>query len=165
MLFWFTLFDGWGGVVCVRRIWWMISARSSSWRWATWTEVRSTGLGAEGPWRSGVAVFLLLECIGEWTLNHCTLWFLFKGIRGQLLTGPLRKHTLCYLLCSWKKDSFPHCARWWTQFLILGGYSRSFYLSKCETLIPKIVKLTSAKTQNCHFVFYGCHQISTVYNF
>lgn len=28
--------------LCVSRIWWMISAKSSSWSWAIWTEARNT---------------------------------------------------------------------------------------------------------------------------
>lgn len=51
--------------VCVYRIWWMISARSSSWRWATWMEARITELEAEVACQSGAAVSPLQEHTGE----------------------------------------------------------------------------------------------------
>lgn len=48
----------------VCRIWWMISAKSSSWRWAIWMEARSTEHELEGACRSGAAESLLLEHTG-----------------------------------------------------------------------------------------------------
>lgn len=51
--------------VCVYRIWWMISARSSSWRWATWTEARITEPEAEVACQSGAVVSPLQEHTGE----------------------------------------------------------------------------------------------------
>lgn len=50
--------------LCMCRIWWMISAKSSSWRWATWTEARSTEPESEGARRSGAAESPLLEHTG-----------------------------------------------------------------------------------------------------
>lgn len=51
--------------VCYCRIWWMISARASSWRWATWTGARSTEAEAEGACLSGAVVSPLLEHTGR----------------------------------------------------------------------------------------------------
>lgn len=51
--------------VCYCRIWWMISARANSWRWATWTGARSTEAEAEGACLSGAVVSPLLEHTGR----------------------------------------------------------------------------------------------------
>lgn len=74
--------------VCVYRIWWMISARSSSWRWATWTEARITEPEAEVACQSGAAVSPLQEHTGEevHTNTHNFSW--------QLL-----HHWICMYVC------------------------------------------------------------------
>lgn len=48
----------------VCRIWWMTSAKSSSWRWAIWTEARTTEGESEVACRSGAAESLLQEHTG-----------------------------------------------------------------------------------------------------
>lgn len=50
--------------VCLCRIWWMISARSSSWKWATWTEARSTAAEGEGACLLGAVASPQLELTG-----------------------------------------------------------------------------------------------------
>lgn len=65
MLLFLTLLCFYCPALCVFRIWWMISAKSSSWRWATWMEARITEPGAEEACRSGAAESPLLEPTGE----------------------------------------------------------------------------------------------------
>lgn len=76
--------------VCVYRIWWMISARSSSWRWATWTEARIMEPEAEVACQSGAAVSPLQEHTGEevHTNTHNFSW--------QLL-----HHWICMYVCTY----------------------------------------------------------------
>lgn len=51
-------------LLSVCRIWWMTSAKSSSWRWAIWTEARTMEGESEVACRSGAAEFLLQEHTG-----------------------------------------------------------------------------------------------------
>lgn len=73
-----------------RRIWWMTSARSSSWRWATWMEARSMEPEAGGACLLGAVVSPLLGHTGKGIDAHTVqgkdvfsfiqplkLWYLF----------------------------------------------------------------------------------------